>query len=115
MTKTHEMVVAEHAARVAAHVDASALCLDLDGTLAPIVDDPNEARPLPGTVVLLGHLAARFAAVALLSGRPAEYLAKHVAAPGLRYLGSVRAARDPRRARMGRSAARGGASGRVGR
>jgi trehalose 6-phosphate phosphatase len=58
------------------------MCLDFDGTLAPIVDDPNEARPLPGTVELLGHLAARFAAVALLSGRPADYLAKHAAAPG---------------------------------
>ena len=46
-----------------------------------------EARPLPGTVELLGHLAARFAAVALLSGRPADYLAKHAAAPGVRYLG----------------------------
>jgi trehalose 6-phosphate phosphatase len=87
MTKTHETVLAEHAARVAAHAGASALCLDFDGTLALIVDDPNEARPLPGTVELLGRLAARFAAVALLSGRPAGYLAKHVAAPGLRYLG----------------------------
>jgi trehalose 6-phosphate phosphatase len=63
------------------------MCLDFDGTLAPIVDDPNEARPLPGTVELLGHLAARFAAVALLSGRPADYLAKHAAALGVRYLG----------------------------
>jgi len=81
------MLLAEHAARVAAHAEASALCLDFDGTLAPIVDDPNEARPLPGTVELLGQLAARLAAVALLSGRPAEYLAKHVPAPGLRYLG----------------------------
>jgi len=35
----------------------------------------------------LGHLAARFAAVALLSGGPADYLAKHAAAPGVRYLG----------------------------
>ena len=33
------------------------------------------------------HLAARFAAVALLSGRPADYLVKHAAAPGVRYLG----------------------------
>jgi trehalose 6-phosphate phosphatase len=84
---THQKVLAERAAQVAAHPGTWAFCLDFDGTLAPIVDDPNEARPLPGTVELLGHLTARFAAVALLSGRPAEYLAKHVAAPGLRYLG----------------------------
>ena len=63
------------------------MCLDFDGTLAPIVDDPNKARPLPGTDELLAHLAARFAAVALLSGRPADYLVKHAAAPGVRYLG----------------------------
>ena len=80
-------MLTEHAARLAAHAHTAAICLDFDGTLAPIVDDPNEARPLPGTVELLGHLAARFAAVALLSGRPADYLAKHAAAPGVRYLG----------------------------
>jgi trehalose 6-phosphate phosphatase len=72
---------------VAAQAQTTALCLDFDGTLAPIVDDPNQARPLPGTVELLAQLAARFAAVALLSGRPADYLAQHAAAPGVRYLG----------------------------
>jgi trehalose 6-phosphate phosphatase len=80
-------MLTEHTARLAARAHLTAICLDFDGTLAPIVDDPNEARPLPGTVELLGHLAARFAAVALLSGRPADYLAKHAAAPGVRYLG----------------------------
>jgi trehalose 6-phosphate phosphatase len=67
--------------------DVVAMCLDFDGTLAPIVDDPDQARPLPGMVDLLGPLAARFAAVALLSGRPAGYLFEHAAAPGVRYLG----------------------------
>ena len=82
-----ESMLTEHAARLASQAHVAALCLDFDGTLAPIVDDPNEARPLPRTVELLGELAARFAAVALLSGRPADYLANHVAAPGVRYLG----------------------------
>jgi hypothetical protein len=80
-------MLTDHAARLAAQAHLTVICLDFDGTLAPIVDDPNEARPLPGTAELLGHLAARFAAVALLSGRPADYLAKHAAAPGVRYLG----------------------------
>jgi len=80
-------MLTERAARLAAQAHTAAICLDFDGTLAPIVDDPNQARPLPGTDELLGHLAARFAAVALLSGRPADYLAKHAAAPGVRYLG----------------------------
>jgi trehalose 6-phosphate phosphatase len=82
-----EAMLTEQAARLAAQAQTAAVCLDFDGTLAPIVDDPNEARPLPGTVELLGHLAARFAAVALLSGRPADYLAEHAPAPGIRYLG----------------------------
>ena len=64
-----------------------ALCLDFDGTLSPIVEDPQAARPLPGIVELLGPLAERFAAVALVSGRPAAYLAEHAAARGVRYLG----------------------------
>jgi trehalose 6-phosphate phosphatase len=79
--------VAEHAARLAAHAGQVALCLDFDGTLSPMVPDPEAARPLPGVVELLGPLAARFAAVALVSGRPAAYLATHAAAPGVRYLG----------------------------
>jgi trehalose 6-phosphate phosphatase len=76
-----------HAASLAEQADIVAMCLDFDGTLAPIVDDPEQARPLPGMVDLLGPLAARFAAVALLSGRPAGYLFEHAAAPGVRYLG----------------------------
>jgi trehalose 6-phosphate phosphatase len=80
-------VLAEQAARLAAWADQVALCLDFDGTLSPIVPDPEAARPLEGMVELLGRLAARFAAVALVSGRPADYLAEHAAAPGVRYLG----------------------------
>jgi trehalose 6-phosphate phosphatase len=79
--------VAEHTARLAARAGEVALCLDFDGTLSPIVPDPEAARPLEGVVELLGPLAARFAAVALVSGRPAAYLAEHAAAPGVRYLG----------------------------
>ena len=78
---------AEHAVRLAARADQVALCLDFDGTLSPIVPDPSSARPLEGVVELLGPLAERFAAVALVSGRPADYLAEHAAAPGVRYLG----------------------------
>jgi trehalose 6-phosphate phosphatase len=79
--------VAEHAAQLAGQADRTAICLDFDGTLSPIVDDPEAARPLQGIVELLAPLAARFAAVALISGRPAGYLAEHAAAPGVRYLG----------------------------
>jgi trehalose 6-phosphate phosphatase len=64
-----------------------AVCLDFDGTLSPVVDDPEAARPLQGVVELLPSLAHRFAAVAIISGRPAPYLAEHVQASGVRYLG----------------------------
>jgi trehalose 6-phosphate phosphatase len=48
---------------------------------------PQAARPLHGIVELLAPLADRFAAVALISGRPAAYLAAHASAPSVRYLG----------------------------
>jgi trehalose 6-phosphate phosphatase len=83
---THAGLV-DQAARLAAHAKTVALCLDFDGTLAPIVDDPDRAEPLPGIVDLLAQLAARFAVVSLVSGRPAAYLAAHAGAPGVRYLG----------------------------
>jgi trehalose 6-phosphate phosphatase len=79
--------LAAAAARLARRAAEVAICLDFDGTIAPIVDDPDAARPLPGMVELLGPLADRYAAAALVSGRPATYLASHAAAPGVRYLG----------------------------
>jgi trehalose 6-phosphate phosphatase len=96
--------VADHAARLAQRAGEVALCLDFDGTLSPIVDDPATARPLAGVVELLEPLARRFASVAVISGRPASYLAEHAAASGVRYLGlyglqEIRAGRvwvDPR-------------------
>ena len=77
---TADPSVAEHAARLAERADEVALCLDFDGTLSPIVDDPEAARPLEGIVELLEPLADRFAAVALISGRPADFLAEHASA-----------------------------------
>jgi trehalose-phosphatase len=46
------------------------LFLDLDGTLAPIVDHPNDARIPPATRRLLQALRASGARVVLVSGRP---------------------------------------------
>jgi trehalose 6-phosphate phosphatase len=79
--------MAEHAVQLARRAGEVAVCLDFDGTIAPIVEDPAAAQPLAGTIELLGPLAERYAAVALVSGRPATYLASHAAAPGVRYLG----------------------------
>jgi trehalose 6-phosphate phosphatase len=52
----------------------SALFIDFDGTLAPIVDDPLGARPLPGARDLLERLACGFGLVAVVSGRPVAFL-----------------------------------------
>jgi len=59
----------------------SALFLDFDGTLSPIVEDPVAARPLPGVPRLLAGLAERFALVAVISGRPTAFLESSLSAP----------------------------------
>lgn len=56
---------------------------DFDGTLAPIVDDPAAARPLPGVVDVLGELARRYGRVGVISGRPASFLQRHLGGRGL--------------------------------
>jgi trehalose 6-phosphate phosphatase len=52
----------------------TAVVTDFDGTLAPIVDDPGAAAPLPGARGVLVELATRFGVVAVVSGRPVTYL-----------------------------------------
>ncbi|MBO0891076.1 MAG: trehalose-phosphatase [Acidothermales bacterium] len=60
------------ALRVIRERPADALvAVDFDGTLAPIVDDPIRARPVPGTAATLARLADRVGALAVITGRPA--------------------------------------------
>ena len=54
--------------------DRAGILTDFDGTLAPIVEDPAAARPLPGAVDVLRALAARYAKVGVVSGRPVAFL-----------------------------------------
>ena len=56
---------------------ASGLFTDFDGTLSPIVDDPAAAAPLDGVVDVLEALAGQVARVAVISGRPVEFLQGH--------------------------------------
>jgi trehalose 6-phosphate phosphatase len=66
----------------------SVLCLDFDGTLSPIVTDPQSARPLPEVPELLSRLAAVFGVVAVISGRPVEFLRQVLDDPaGVRLVG----------------------------
>jgi len=55
---------------------------DFDGTLAPIVDDPADARPSPGVTDVLGRLAQSVSRVGVISGRPAAFLAEHLGDTG---------------------------------
>jgi hypothetical protein len=60
------------------------LCLDFDGTLSPSVDDPGPGQNTPRRS--RASRSARFAAVAVLSGRPASYGAAREA-PEVRSIG----------------------------
>jgi len=62
--------------------DPASTCLitDFDGTLAAVVPDPEAARPLPGAAELLAALSRRYGRVAVVSGRPAAFLAEHLRA-----------------------------------
>lgn len=64
----------------------SGVLTDFDGTLSPIVDEPEVARPLPGVVGVLHRLSETYGRVAVVSGRPAAFLARRLklaAAPRL--------------------------------
>jgi trehalose 6-phosphate phosphatase len=60
----------------------AAVLTDYDGTLAPIVPDPADAVPAPGAVEVLARLAAHFAVVGVISGRPAAFLAERLRGVG---------------------------------
>jgi trehalose 6-phosphate phosphatase len=61
--------------------DAAAV-VDFDGTLSPIVDDPAAARAADGAAEALVALAARLGLVAVMSGRPTDFL-RTVLPPGV--------------------------------
>ena len=63
------------------------LVLDFDGTLAPIVEDPTTSRMVEGAAASLAVLAEALPLVAVVSGRPAVFLAERAAVPGVRLLG----------------------------
>ncbi|GAA3301931.1 trehalose-phosphatase [Streptomyces cinereospinus] len=65
------------------------IALDFDGTLAPIVPDPEQARAHPDAVPALAALAPKVAAVAVITGRPADVAVRHggfAGAGGLEHL-----------------------------
>jgi trehalose 6-phosphate phosphatase len=64
-----------------------AVLCDIDGTLAPIVERPSEARVPEDVSRLLGTMRRRYACVACVSGRPALEARRLVGEPAISYAG----------------------------
>ena len=67
--------------------DRTALLVDFDGSLAPIVERAGDARPLPDAPTTLARLANGLGRVAIVSGRPVGFLARHLPVDGLALVG----------------------------
>ena len=79
--------VAGQVAPLTADPARSVVILDFDGTLAPIVADPPDAMPLPQAVAMLDRLVRCFGRVAVVSGRPVEFLRQRLPVNGLALFG----------------------------
>src|ERR687885_2792206 len=71
-----------------AHPERAALFLDVDGTLAPIVEHPEDARVPDETRAELERLRDRYALVACVSGRTSDDARRIVGVDGLVYVGT---------------------------
>jgi len=69
------------------HPERTALLVDFDGSLAPIVERAGDARPLAGVPEVLSRLTAGLGRVAIVSGRPVAFLARHLPVDGLVFVG----------------------------
>ncbi|MGH8983813.1 MAG: trehalose-phosphatase [Acidimicrobiia bacterium] len=72
---------------IATAPERAAVIVDFDGSLAPIVDDPAAAVALPAARDALAALVDRVALVAVVSGRPVDFLATELAIDGLELVG----------------------------
>jgi len=72
---------------LAADAPRAAVLVDFDGSLAPIVDDPAAARPLPAARAALAGLVPHLGLVAVVSGRPAQFLCDQFPVAGLVHVG----------------------------
>ena len=79
---------AELLAPLRAQPGNAAILTDLDGTLAPIVQRPEEAEVPAAASELLQELSVRFGMVGCISGRPAEEARRLVGVEGIAYAGN---------------------------
>ena len=66
---------------------SAAVLLDVDGTLAPIVERPEDAAVPAEAREEVDRLASRYALVACISGRPAADVRRLVGVDGIEYVG----------------------------
>lgn len=80
----------EHAEEVKKNLMARpvALFLDFDGTLAPIVEEPDQAKPLEGIADILEDLQCKTLLTAAISGRGLKDLQSRLHSEHLYYAGS---------------------------
>jgi trehalose 6-phosphate phosphatase len=81
-------LLSEALAPLRANPGQSAILLDIDGTLAPIVEHAADARVPESTRQLLTEVAKRYAVVACVSGRRASEARAMVSIGSISYLGS---------------------------
>ena len=74
--------------QLAAEPGEAGLFLDFDGVLAPIVERPEDAVPPPETRGELERLVAKYALVAVVSGRTGEDVRTRLGVDGVVYVGS---------------------------
>ena len=72
----------------AIHKPRLGLITDVDGTISPIVDVPDEAHVTPRNLSLLADLQNQLTLTAVISGRSAEDIHRRVGLPGLIYVGN---------------------------
>lgn len=75
-------------ARQALELEPSGLLTDFDGTLSPIVGDPELARLVDGADGALAALASRLAVVAVITGRAARVARRLTGVPGVLVVGN---------------------------
>ena len=73
---------------LAADPSRGGLVLDFDGVLSPIVEDPATSAMPDRVAAILTRLARVLGLLAVISGRPAEFLEDRVRIPGVTLLGS---------------------------
>jgi trehalose 6-phosphate phosphatase len=66
----------------------SGLVLDFDGVLSPIIDDPAASELPDRTAASLVRLAGTMGLLAVISGRPVEFLEERIPIPEVQLLGS---------------------------